>query len=263
MTIGMVTTTEAAMIAVTGDWNCDEPVKNDSAAGTVRARSVEVSEAASRNSFQQKKKVRIAVVNDAGRGERHDHLAERLPRRGAVHLRRLLHLPRDLTEERRHRPDRQRQREGQVRDDQPDPGVVDAQAPPHVEQRPDERRLGEHRDRERHREQQLLAAEVQPCDRVGREHRDDDRDERRDDRDAEGVAQRRGEQLVAEHGAEVLQRPLRREEASVAPSRKVAGLLNDSDTIHRSGNMAHTRISTPQKVHQLLVRLPLVISRHP
>ena len=41
-------------------------MKNDSAAGTVRARSVEVSEVASRNSFQQKKKVRIAVVNTPG-----------------------------------------------------------------------------------------------------------------------------------------------------------------------------------------------------
>src|SRR3954447_5624038 len=62
----MVTTTDAAMTAVTGDWNCDAPVKNDSAAGTVRARSVDVSEMASRNSFHQKKKVRIAVVNTPG-----------------------------------------------------------------------------------------------------------------------------------------------------------------------------------------------------
>ena len=53
ITTGMVTTTEAAMMAVTGDWNWDWPVKNDSAAGTVRALFVEVSEAARRNSFQQ------------------------------------------------------------------------------------------------------------------------------------------------------------------------------------------------------------------
>src|SRR4029078_12686839 len=66
MMTGIVTTTEAAMMAVIGDWNCEAPVKNDSAAGTVRARSVEVSEIASRNSFQQKKKVRIAVVNTPG-----------------------------------------------------------------------------------------------------------------------------------------------------------------------------------------------------
>src|SRR6185436_7485552 len=66
MMTGMVTTTDAAMMAVMGDWNCEAPVKNDSAAGTVRARSVDVSEIASRNSFQQKKKVRIAVVNTPG-----------------------------------------------------------------------------------------------------------------------------------------------------------------------------------------------------
>ena len=36
MMTGMVTTTDAAMMAVIGDWNCDAPVKNDSAAGTVR-----------------------------------------------------------------------------------------------------------------------------------------------------------------------------------------------------------------------------------
>src|SRR4051794_25218364 len=66
MMMGMVTTTEAAMMAVIGDWNCEAPVKNDSAAGTVRARSVEVSEIASGNSFQQKKKVRIAAVNTPG-----------------------------------------------------------------------------------------------------------------------------------------------------------------------------------------------------
>ena len=41
-------------------------MKKDRAAGTVRARSVEVSEIASRNSFQQKKNVRIAVVNTPG-----------------------------------------------------------------------------------------------------------------------------------------------------------------------------------------------------
>src|SRR6187401_3780243 len=66
ITTGMVTTTEAAMIAVTGDWNWEAPVKNDKAAGTVRAASVEVSEIASKNSFQQKKNVRMAVVKTPG-----------------------------------------------------------------------------------------------------------------------------------------------------------------------------------------------------
>ena len=46
--------------------NCDSPVKNASAAGTVRAASVEVSEIANRKSFQAKMKTRIAAVNTPG-----------------------------------------------------------------------------------------------------------------------------------------------------------------------------------------------------
>src|SRR5262249_52694012 len=65
-TTGIVTTTEAAAMAVTGDWYCDAPVKKASAAGTVRERSVEVRVIANRKSFQQKKKVRMAVVNTPG-----------------------------------------------------------------------------------------------------------------------------------------------------------------------------------------------------
>src|SRR3954471_1439005 len=42
---------------------------------------------------------------DAGRGERDDDLAERLPGGRSVDLGGLLHLPGDLPEERRHRPD--------------------------------------------------------------------------------------------------------------------------------------------------------------
>jgi hypothetical protein len=49
----------------------------------------------------------------------------------------------------------------------------------------------------------------------------------------------------------------------VSPSRNVCGLLNDSEVIHSSGNIAHSRIRTPQKVHQLLVRFPLDISCPP
>ena len=62
----MVMTTAAAEIAPVGSSNCEAPVKNDSAAGTVRDRSVEVSEIANRKSFQQKMNTRIAVVNTPG-----------------------------------------------------------------------------------------------------------------------------------------------------------------------------------------------------
>ena len=117
--IGMVMMTAAAAIDPVGCWNWELPVKKAIAAGTVRALLVDVSEMANRKSFQQKMNTRIAVVNMPGRGQRRDDLGERLERRGAVHLGRLLQLPRDLPEERRQRVDRERQPEGHVRDDQP------------------------------------------------------------------------------------------------------------------------------------------------
>src|SRR5690606_31095496 len=64
--IGMVMMTAAADSEPVGVSNCDAPVKNASAAGTVRAFSVEVNEMANRKSFQQKMNTRIAVVNTPG-----------------------------------------------------------------------------------------------------------------------------------------------------------------------------------------------------
>src|SRR5690606_9926301 len=64
--IGTVITTAAAEIVPVGSSNCESPVKNCSATGTVREASVEVSEMANRKSFQQKMNTRIAVVNMPG-----------------------------------------------------------------------------------------------------------------------------------------------------------------------------------------------------
>src|SRR4030095_7320038 len=64
--IGIVITTAAAEIEPVGSSNWESPVKNDSAAGTVRDRSVEVSEIANRKSFQQKMNTRIALVTTPG-----------------------------------------------------------------------------------------------------------------------------------------------------------------------------------------------------
>src|SRR6476619_7664034 len=153
------------------------------------------------------------------RGQRHDHLPKRLPGGRPVDLGRLLHLPRDLAEEGRQRPDRQRQRERHVGDDQPRPGVEQVQRPPQVEQGPDQGHHREHRDRQREREHQALAPEVQAGDRVGRQRREDHREEGGDRRDPEGVAQGVEEVVVgvllarrdapeAEHVAVVLDRPV-------------------------------------------------------
>ena len=64
--IGIVTSIEAAAMLPVGAVNCDSPVKNASAAGTVREASELVSEIANRKSFQQKMKTRIAAVNMPG-----------------------------------------------------------------------------------------------------------------------------------------------------------------------------------------------------
>jgi len=96
MMIGMVTSTAAAATLAIGCWNWDSPVKKASDAGTVRAAVVDVSVFANRKSFHAKMKTRDPGRERARRGERQDDAAERLPRRRAVHLRRLLELPRDL-----------------------------------------------------------------------------------------------------------------------------------------------------------------------
>src|SRR5262245_65552115 len=66
MMIGTVTITAAAAMFPVGAVNCDSPVKNARAAGTVRAEFDEVSVIANRKSFQQKMKTRIAAVNVPG-----------------------------------------------------------------------------------------------------------------------------------------------------------------------------------------------------
>src|SRR5829696_1387326 len=66
MMIGMVTTTAAAAMDPVGCSNWESPEKNARAAGTVRARSVDVSVMANRKSFQAKMNTRMAEVNTPG-----------------------------------------------------------------------------------------------------------------------------------------------------------------------------------------------------
>src|SRR5437868_12398795 len=64
--MGTVTTMAAAAMAPVGTWKVDAPGNCDSAAGTVCAFLVDVSEKAKTKSFQAKMKTRIAVVNTPG-----------------------------------------------------------------------------------------------------------------------------------------------------------------------------------------------------
>src|SRR3954454_9169355 len=66
MMIGIVTTTAAAAMDPVGCSNCESPEENANAAGTVRARSVDVNVMAKRKSFQAKMKTRMAEVNTPG-----------------------------------------------------------------------------------------------------------------------------------------------------------------------------------------------------
>src|SRR3954454_21340283 len=67
MMMGMVTMMAAAAIEPVGVWNCEAPVNDEIAGGTVWAPSgVEVSDTAKTKSFQAKMKTRIAVVNTPG-----------------------------------------------------------------------------------------------------------------------------------------------------------------------------------------------------
>ena len=196
MMIGIVATTAPAASSDAGRLNGSAPTKNDSAAGIGRGALGRGQRDAEHEVVPGEEERQDRRGEDAGCRQRHDDLAERLPRGGAVDLGGLLHLPRDLAEERRQRPDRQRQREGHVGDDQPRPGVVEAERAPHVEQRPDQRDDREHRDHQRHGQHELLALELQAGDGVRRQRRDDHREQRGDEADADRVEDRPAELLV-------------------------------------------------------------------
>src|SRR5579875_3348265 len=66
MMIGMVMTTAAAAMGPVGTVNWELPLRKASEAGAVRALMVEVNESANRNSFQQARKTRMAVVTMPG-----------------------------------------------------------------------------------------------------------------------------------------------------------------------------------------------------
>src|SRR3954451_17309778 len=66
MMIGTVTSTAAAAMLPVGEVNCDSPVKNAIAAGTVRDEFDDVSEIANTKSFHAKMNTRIAAVKTPG-----------------------------------------------------------------------------------------------------------------------------------------------------------------------------------------------------
>ena len=117
MISGTVTTVPAAMTAVYGSWCGWEPVKlrdRDRDRLVLSLLSwLAMQELVPRRDERQDRR-----GEETRRGQRQDHLPERLPGGAAVDPGRLLELPRHLAEERGERVDRQRQHERDVRDDQ-------------------------------------------------------------------------------------------------------------------------------------------------
>src|SRR3954470_11732018 len=140
------------------------------------------------------------------RREWHHDLAERLEVRRPVDERRLLEVLRDLLEERDEDVDGQRKREREVRDDQPDPRVVDADRRPQAEQRRGDRDRRERRDRQHQREDRELAPEAQTRQGVCAERPDHEREHRGRDADHGAVEQRAREVAVLEDRPVVLER---------------------------------------------------------
>src|SRR5215204_5765240 len=196
-TSGIVMTTDAALIVPSGISNFWLPVKFATETGTVNAFGELVGVCASRNSFQTKKAVRRPAVTSPG------------------DQRRLLELLRDLLKERGEDVDRERKREGEVRQDQPDVRVVEPDLGPELEDRRGDRDRRERRDRQDDRQEQELAWEAQARQCVGRERADDQGQDRRDTRHDDAVAQRRCEVAVLEDRVVVVERGRRGEEVGL------------------------------------------------
>ncbi|MBG9885349.1 hypothetical protein ABE10_01860, partial [Bacillus toyonensis] len=157
---------------------------------------------------------------------RQDDPEEDLPVTCAVHPCRLHDLPGDLGDEVVQHEDRQRHREDRVGDPhgreavvhvaQTEPGehlhLSDGETAREQRQQRDERHLDRHDlQREHEHEDHVLAPEVDPCEPVGRERRDHDRDDRGRDRDGQRVEEGLPERQRGPAGGERLEVVVQRE----------------------------------------------------
>src|SRR5580765_2920264 len=154
--------------------------------------------------------------DEAGRDEREQDLRERSDATGAVDHRRLLELLGDVEEKTAQRPDRERKREGHVREDHAD---VHALAPgqvvfrEHDVERDDQTDLREHLDPDQRDDEELAAVEAELRERDRGEEGERDRDQHGDDDDDHAVRSRAPEVRTVHRVLEVLERRVHREEA--------------------------------------------------
>src|SRR2546425_8351732 len=160
---------------------------------------------------------------ERGRGDpgrepgRHDP-AERRDRAGAVDGRSLLGLAGNLADEPDEEPDRQRQRERGVDEDEARPGVSEADRAHQEVERAHGRDLRKRRARDDREEEGALAGQREPRDRVRAGHPHRERQEGRQRRDPHAVHERTGDQALLEHDAIMRERQPARQERRGAPA---------------------------------------------
>src|SRR2546425_1252221 len=131
---------------------------------------------------------------------------------GPVHGRGLLGLDRDFADEPGEQPDRQRQRERGVHEDETRPRVTQIQRAHQEIERAHGRDLGKRRARDDGQQQQALARKREPGDRGRPGQADHQRQERGEYGHAEAVTQRLRHQALLDHDAVVRERQPAREQ---------------------------------------------------
>src|SRR2546428_13337551 len=161
---------------------------------------------------------------EPGGQQRNHDPPEQSEEAGPVDGRGLLRLDRDLTNEPREKPDRQRQRERGVHEDQARPRVAQIERAHQEIEGAHRRDLGKRRARDDGEKQQALARQRQPRDRVRAGHARDERQERGERGDPEAVAERPRHQALLDHDAIVLEgQSAGQERRGTAPRRPPAG----------------------------------------
>ena len=152
-----------------------------------------------------------------GTAHGNDDVDHRLPARGAVDARALLELLRDGLEVAHHQPGTERDQEGRVGQDQRPRRVAELEVADDLGQRDEQQRLRHQVGDEDHGAQAARIGEVEPGQRIARQHAAEQRDQGRDQGDEHGVEHPAAEVRLLEQVLDVLERRM------VGPERHVVG----------------------------------------
>ena len=160
------------------------------------------------NSFQRQREGEDAGRQDAGHRDRQDDVDHRLPARGAVDAGALLELLRDRLEVAHHQPGAERDQEGRIGEDQRPRRVAEPEVADDLGQRDEQQGLRHQVGDEDHGAEAAGAREVEPRQRIARQHAAEQRDQGRGDRDEHRVEHPAAEVRLLEQVGEVLERRL-------------------------------------------------------